>query len=123
MERSDFEYIEMDTDSTYFAMPGKTLVDIVKPHLKEEVLHKIFKSCHLMELIRNPYWFLKECCEKHRGHDKRQAGLFKIEKDHEQEMVALCSKTCVLEDGYGFCKTALKGLNKVDIGNPLQKCK
>ena len=44
VERSDFEYIEMDTDSAYFAMSGKTLVDIVKPHLKEEFLHKIFKS-------------------------------------------------------------------------------
>ena len=37
VERSDFEYIEMDTDSAYFAMSGKTLADIVKPHSKEEV--------------------------------------------------------------------------------------
>ena len=29
----------------------------------------------------------------------------------------------VLEDRDGFCKTALKGLNKADIGNPLKKCK
>ena len=108
VERSDFEYIEMDTDSAYFAMSGNTLADIVKPHLKEEFLHKIFKSCHLKEVIPNPYWFPRECCEKHRAYDKRQAGLFKIEKDHGQEMVALCSKTYVLEDRDGFCKTVLK---------------
>ena len=123
VERSDFEYIEMDTDSAYFAMSGNTLADIVKPHLKEEFLHKIFKSCHLKEVIPNPYWFPRECCEKHRTYDKRHAGLFKIEKDHGQEMVALCSKTYVLEDRDGFCKTALKGLNKTDIENPLEKCK
>ena len=123
VERSDFEYIEMDTDSAYFALCGKTLVDIVKPHLKEEFLQKIFKCCHLKEVIPNPYWFPRECCEKHKAFDKHKAGLFKIEKDHGQEMVALCSKTYMLEDKDGFCKTALKGLNKGDIGNPLEKCK
>ena len=64
-------------------------------------------------MIPNPYWFPRECCEKHRAYDKRQAGLFNIEKDHGQEMVALCSKTYVLEDRDGFCKTALKGLEPV----------
>ena len=44
----------------------------------------------------------------HKAYDKHPAGLFKIEKDHEKEMVALCSKTYVLEDRGGFCKTALK---------------
>ena len=38
-------------------------------------------------------------------------------------MVALCSKTYVLEDKDGFYKTALKGLNKGYIVNPLEKCK
>ena len=123
VERSDFEYIEMDTNSAYFTMSGKTLVDIVKPHLKEEFLEKIFKSCHLKEVIPNPYWFPRECCPKPKAYDKRQAGLFKIEKDHGQEMVALCSKTYVLEDKDGFCKSALKVLNKGDIGNALEKCK
>ena len=123
VQRSDFEYIEMDTDSAYFAMSGKTLADIVKPHLKEEFLHEIFNSCHLKKVIPNPYWFPRECYEKHKAYEKRQAGLFKIEKDHGQEMVVLCSKTYVLEDRDGFCKTALKGLNKADIGNPLEKCK
>ena len=45
----------------------------------------------------------------------------RFEKDHGQEMVALCSKTYVLEDRDGFCKTALKGLNKADIEKILWK--
>ena len=59
----------------------------------------------------------------HKAYDKRQAGLFKIEKDHRKEMVALCSKAYVLEDHEENFKTALKGLNKVDLKDPLKKCK
>ena len=113
----------MDTDSGYFAMSEKRLEDIVKPHLKDEYMQKIYGSCHVDEVTPNPYWFPRECCDKHKAYDKRQAGLFKIEKDGGKEMVALCSKTYVLEDQDGNFKSALKGLNKAEVENPLEKCK
>ena len=31
VDRSDFEYIEMDTDSVYFAITGPSLRDVIKP--------------------------------------------------------------------------------------------
>ncbi|UMM20086.1 hypothetical protein L5515_015446 [Caenorhabditis briggsae] len=36
VDRSDFQYIEMDTDSAYMAITGNTLEDLIKPELKEE---------------------------------------------------------------------------------------
>ena len=34
VDRRDFEYIYMDTDSAYFAISGESLRDVVKPELK-----------------------------------------------------------------------------------------
>ena len=31
VDKSDFEYIEMDTDSAYFAITAPTLRDVIKP--------------------------------------------------------------------------------------------
>ena len=38
-------------------------------------------------------------------------------------MIALCSKTYALQDNNMQCKTALKGLNKNFLQNPLELCK
>ena len=35
-DRRDFELIQMDTDSNYIAISGKSLEDIVRPELKTE---------------------------------------------------------------------------------------
>ncbi len=36
VDRSDFQYVEMDTDSAYLALSGTKLDDVIKPHMKEE---------------------------------------------------------------------------------------
>ena len=36
LDRKDFELIQMDTDSNYMAISGKTLEEIVKPEMREE---------------------------------------------------------------------------------------
>ena len=55
-------------------------------------MQKIYESCHLSKIQPNPYWFPRECCAEHKAFDRRQAGLFKLEKEGTV-MVALCSKT------------------------------
>ena len=38
VDRADFEYCEMDTDSAYMAISGANLEDVIKPELKEKYL-------------------------------------------------------------------------------------
>lgn len=32
VDRTDFEFMEMDTDSAYFAISESSLSDVIKPH-------------------------------------------------------------------------------------------
>ena len=122
VDKNDFEYIEMDTDSAYFAIAGPTLRDVIKPEKRQDFDDKLFHSCHLDQVQPNPFWFPRECCGKHKAFDRRQSGLFKLEKEGVV-MVALCSKTYVLKDREGVEKTALKGINKDWVENALEKSK
>ena len=36
VDRSDFQYIEMDTDSAYLAFSATKLDDVIRPEMKEE---------------------------------------------------------------------------------------
>ena len=73
LDRKDFELIQMDTDSNYLAISGKSLEDIVKPDMREE-FEKEKKN-----------WL---AWDKWSG---RTPGLFKQEFEGER-MIALCSK-------------------------------
>ena len=73
LDRKDFELIQMDTDSNYLAISGKSLEDIVKPDMREE-FEKEKKN-----------WL---AWDKWSG---RTPGLFKKEFEGER-MIALCSK-------------------------------
>ena len=41
VDRSDFEYIEMDKDSAYFAISGLTLRDVIKPQKRQDFFSPI----------------------------------------------------------------------------------
>ena len=73
LDRKDFELIQMDTDSNYLAISGKSLEDIVKPDMKAE-----FEA-------EKKNWL---AWDKWSG---RTPGLFKKEFEGER-MIALCSK-------------------------------
>ena len=73
IDRRDFELIQMDTDSNYLAISGKSLEDIVKPDMKAE-----FEA-------EKKNWL---AWDKWSG---RTPGLFKKEFEGER-MIALCSK-------------------------------
>jgi hypothetical protein len=97
VEPSDFQYVEMDTDSAYVALSGKTLQELVKPELRaqyEEEKH---------------HWFPREDTAEHAAYDKRTPGLFKIEWEGNG-FVGLCSKSYYCFGETDKCSS--KGLNK-----------
>lgn len=137
VNRNDFEYLETDTDSAYFALTGPDLKSVVKKELR-----KLFDSivgvsglgtknqnCNNQNFEANLTNFIpRECCQKHHKWDNKTPGLFKLEAEGS-EMVALCSKTYILhikkpssetEDQF---KISTKGLMKNALLNPMSKFK
>ena len=97
VDRSDFEYCEMDTDSAYMAISGSCLEDIIKPEMRE-IFEKGLKGfCTDMDIEADTehHWFPRTCCTKHAKFDKRTPGLFKLEYKGD-EMIGLCSKTYIV---------------------------
>ena len=130
VDRSDFEYIEMDTDSAYIALSGPKLESVIKPELIDkfyEVRNKWLPSpyceAHADDFKKTEQagqsWtrthddednFCSEC-RKSKMFTKRTPGLFKVEW-RGKGMIALCSKTY-----YGFGnveddKVSTKGIIK-----------
>jgi hypothetical protein len=83
IDRSNYQLMQMDTDSSYMALAGETFEELVKPHMKEE-----------FEKDKNN-WFPRTDTPEHIKYDKRTPGLFKEEKSGVA-MIALCSKTYYL---------------------------
>ena len=84
VDRSDFQYVEMDTDSAYLAISGDTLEDVIKPSMKHEY-----------ELDKYN-WFPNETTKESKAFDKRTPGLFKVEFEGNS-IYALCSKLYFVE--------------------------
>ena len=127
VDKSDFELVEMDTDSLYFALSGPNLDSVIKPELRTSFyneFHKWFpsKSCdaHREQFVvtksKGDDW-LPNCsdCIERETFDKRTPGLMKLEWGGEG-CVALTSKTYVCFGGDPAVtdkktKVASKGLN------------
>ena len=98
VNRDDFEYCEMDTDSAYMALAGPSLESVIKPEMKQKYLTGLegFHSCDpQVEADDDLYWFPRTCCTTHAKYDKRTVGLFKLEWQGDT-MIGLCSKTYIL---------------------------
>lgn len=111
IEKPFFEYIEMDMDSAYFAIAGRSLEEVVKPSKKNEFTDLI--SCYQGEAKG---FFPRTCCADHKWYDRRQPGLFKVEAEGT-EMIAMCSKAYLLKQE-DDCKVSCKGVNKIQ--NPYE---
>ncbi len=63
-DRSDFEYIEMDTDSAYMAVSGPFLLSIIKPAMMPKYGRGLHRFCdvHIVEADTNHYWFTRVLC-------------------------------------------------------------
>ena len=79
IERSDYQYLYMDTDSAYLALTEE-FNTLIKPELRNE-----------FELDKNN-WFPRTDSTENEAYDKRKPGLFKEEYKGDG-MVAVCSKT------------------------------
>ena len=105
LERSDFELLEMDTDSLYMALAGESVEELIKPERREEF--EVAKSS----------WFPRNDTPEHAAYDKRTPGLFKVEWSG-QGFVGLNSKTYYCW-GEEKDKYSCKGISK--RGNNITK--
>jgi hypothetical protein len=120
-DRSDFQYIQMDTDSAYCALSGETLDAIVKPCMRREFYENwdswipaVACDDHNTDFVatkmRGEEWVPKgQCCLDRARYDKRKPGLMK-EEYNGTGMIALCSKTYFCEGD--ICKVSTKGISK-----------
>jgi len=79
IDRKDYQYMYMDTDSAYMAL-SDDFEKLIKPELRKE-----FED-------DKKNWFPRTDTTENKAYDKRKPGLFKIEYEGDG-MVALCSKT------------------------------
>ena len=98
LDRSDFQYCEMDTDSAYLAISAPRLTDIIKPDMVHTYLKGLNGYCHdhIVEADANLHWFPRTCCLPHSKYDRRTPGLFKLEYEGDT-MIGLCSKTYIVQ--------------------------
>jgi hypothetical protein len=80
VDRRDFQYCAMDTDSAYMALSGETLEEVIKPDLRQ------------VYDIEKKNWLPWNDTPEHAAYDKRTPGLFKEEYSGDG-IIALCSKT------------------------------
>ena len=124
VDRHDFQYMEMDTDSAYMALTG-SLHDVARPELREtfygtygEWFPRPYCQAHRDDFIRiklteyngGAPWTIADCCQATLRYDTRTPGLFKNEFEGHG-MIALNFKTyiCWGEEGD---KYSSKGLSK-----------
>ena len=94
LDRRDFELIQMDTDSMYFALSREKLEDAIRPGYETQ-----FEEDKKRWLAWNKW-------------SNREPGLFKLEKEATSG-IALCSKCYHMEDqATGKAKVSSKGVNK-----------
>ncbi|EGF80262.1 hypothetical protein BATDEDRAFT_25157 [Batrachochytrium dendrobatidis JAM81] len=95
VDRSDFQYCIMDTDSAYFAISGDSLQDVVKPHLFNEFQQQ------------KKYWFGRDDTPANKLYDSRTPGLFKLEYKGDC-VISLASKMHYCDEK----KFSSKGISK-----------
>ncbi len=65
VDRSDFEYIAMDTDSDYMAISDPSLEAVIKPEMLNQYRHILEGLCDDVEHGTNSRWLPRSCCSKH----------------------------------------------------------
>ena len=100
LDRSDFQYSSMDTDSAYMALSAHNFESLVRSSKLSEY-NLIKNSCldidYVPSLEKTYVMFPRICCEEHIKHDARTPGLFKVVEYEGTGIVALCSKMYVVE--------------------------
>ena len=113
VDRSDFELIQMDTDSLYLALSKPSLEEAIKVEMMDTFNDHILDCSDA--LGETGKWFPRRCCDEHIQYDKRTPGLFK-EEFHGNKIIALCSKTYIINNDEKY-KFSCKGINKQNLKN------
>ena len=133
LPRNNYELVEMDTDSSYFALAHPTLDQCIRPCLILDYYRHYsdwfptlacpaHTQAFLSAKIAGQEWVMRNCCKAAHKYDKRTPGKFKIEFQGEG-IVALCSKTYICFGGEDEEKTkaSCKGIKKKRNLNILTK--
>ena len=124
LPRDSYELVEMDTDSSYFALARPTIDECVRPHLLHDYYDAydqwfptlacpLHKQAFVDARTAGRTWVMQKCCRNAHQYDKRTPGKFKVEF-RGRGVVALCSKTYVCFGGEHGNETKLscKGIQK-----------
>jgi hypothetical protein len=99
IDRRDYQYIYMDTDSAYMALSANGINNLIKPEMREEFERE------------KDNWFPRTDTNENKAYDKRKPGLFKEEWSGDA-MIALSSKTYYCSALAGGDKVSCKGTQK-----------
>lgn len=78
VDRSDFEYCEMDTDSPYTAFSSNSLEEIVI-HLLMDINHGLYNFCADVDIEEDNFTHWLQCCDKNNLYDTKTPEVFKTE--------------------------------------------
>lgn len=120
VDRKDFQYVEMDTDSAYLALSAPNLEAVIKKERRQDFYENWDKwlpaeacSQHRSDFVEKKVagevWEARACCKARKAFDKRTPGLFKVEWEGEG-IIGLCSKTYYCYGNVDKCSS--KGLSK-----------
>ena len=130
LPRKSYQLVEMDTDSSYFALSAENLEEAVKPELKQDFYEHYSKwfsspACevHYEKFVETKLgggtWIPEECCQAAYKYQKRTPGLFKTEFKG-LGIIALCSKTYMCWNEKET-KVSCKGIQKKRNRNNLTR--
>lgn len=84
LDRSDFQYLQMDIDSIYLTIFGSSIDGIIRPEMRKQYEKGLKGFCNNDTADAKYHWFPGTCCPKHMKHDKRTPGLFKLNFEWEE---------------------------------------
>lgn len=112
VEKSDYTFLQMDTDSLYLAISADTFEEVIKPCVREEYNKMIYGRCK--EAPNGSSFLPRQCCKEDNFQDNYTPGIFKTEWIGDK-MICLASKTYVGRDEDGADKLTCKGANKAGV--------
>jgi hypothetical protein len=112
IEREDFELLEMDTDSNYFAFSEDNIEKLIKPHMRQEYEKEKYNFLPRESNELHPTFKVDGKAFTLAQYDRRTPGLFKVETTKDK-MISLCSKMyCASDISEEKIKFSCKGIQK-----------
>ena len=112
INREDYQLIEMDTDSNYFAFSEDDIEKLIKPELREQYEKEKYNFLPSESNELHPTFNVDGKRFTMKQYEKRTPGLFKVETIKDKA-IALCSKMyCCSEMDEKNIKFSCKGIQK-----------